>query len=115
MIKTELEDKYISQVNWHASNIPWCTGHSLKRFCKGLDLLIHKRHNDNRVSKLRPILLFNIEANMHNKCSGEEAMCRTEIVGGISMEQYGSRKNQAADLQALNTCLFLIMSSAIRH
>eukprot|EP00957_Ditylum_brightwellii_P154326 11744250-Ditylum_brightwellii.AAC.1 len=33
-------------------------------------------------------------------------MHRAEIIGGIAMEQYGSRKNQAADLQALNTCLF---------
>eukprot|EP00957_Ditylum_brightwellii_P028946 2186617-Ditylum_brightwellii.AAC.1 len=33
-------------------------------------------------------------------------MHRVEIIGVIAMEQYGSRKNQAADLQALNTRLF---------
>eukprot|EP00957_Ditylum_brightwellii_P154339 11745028-Ditylum_brightwellii.AAC.1 len=98
MIKTDLEDKYISQVNWHASNVPWCSGYSPKRFRKGLDLLIHKRHNDNRVSKLCPILLFDIKANMHNKRLGKEAMRRAEIIGGIAMEQYGSCKNQAANL-----------------
>eukprot|EP00957_Ditylum_brightwellii_P136721 10426141-Ditylum_brightwellii.AAC.1 len=54
------------------------------RFRQDTDLLIHKKANDNRVSKLRPILLFNIEANMHNKRLGREAMEMAEENGGIA-------------------------------
>eukprot|EP00957_Ditylum_brightwellii_P038519 2911275-Ditylum_brightwellii.AAC.1 len=52
MVKTKAVDPYISMINWQASNFTLCMG----------------------VSKLRPILLFDIEANMHNKRLGREAM-----------------------------------------
>ena len=106
MIKTECLDPYIANTNWNASNFPWCTGYSPRRYRTGLDLLIHKRANDNRVDRLRPILLFDLEANMHNKRLGKEAMQRAEECHGIAPEQYGSRKKKAADIQALNTRLF---------
>eukprot|EP00957_Ditylum_brightwellii_P094726 7213784-Ditylum_brightwellii.AAC.1 len=67
MIKAEASDTYLAQVGWQASNFPWCTGYSPDRFLRGLDLLIHKKPNDNRVHRLWPILLFDLEANMHNK------------------------------------------------
>eukprot|EP00957_Ditylum_brightwellii_P124976 9527183-Ditylum_brightwellii.AAC.1 len=88
------------------SNFIWCTGYSQKGHRDGLNLLIHKGSNNNMVSKLRPILLFDIEANMHNKYLGRFAMERAEGLGGIAPEQFGSRKHKYADLQALNTCLF---------
>eukprot|EP00957_Ditylum_brightwellii_P131230 10008906-Ditylum_brightwellii.AAC.1 len=70
MVKTKAVDPYISRINWHASNFTWCA----------------------RVSKLRPILLFDMEANIHNKRSGREAVEKAEKSGGIAPEQYGSRK-----------------------
>ena len=106
MIKTEAEDDYLAQIGWHASNFPWTTGYSPERFRKGLDLLIHKKPNDNRVHRLRPILLFDLEANMHNKRLGRIAMENAERLQGVADEQYGSRKHKAADVQALNTRLF---------
>eukprot|EP00957_Ditylum_brightwellii_P117234 8941121-Ditylum_brightwellii.AAC.1 len=106
MIKTEQEDPYLAHMGWMASNVPWCTGYSPQRSREGLDLLIHKKPNDNRVTKLHPILLIDIEANMHNKRLGKEAMERAEKLNTIAPEQFGSRKKLSADLQALNTRLF---------
>eukprot|EP00957_Ditylum_brightwellii_P016060 1210174-Ditylum_brightwellii.AAC.1 len=106
VVETEVNGSYIANINWKASNFTWCTGYSPKQYREGLDLLIHKRSNNSRVSKLRPILLFDIEANMHNKCLGRFAMERAEGLGGIAPEKFGSRKHKSVDLQALNTRLF---------
>eukprot|EP00957_Ditylum_brightwellii_P046767 3549019-Ditylum_brightwellii.AAC.1 len=48
MIKTEVDDPYIANINWKASNFTWCTSYSPKQYRGGLDLLINKRSNDNR-------------------------------------------------------------------
>eukprot|EP00957_Ditylum_brightwellii_P047340 3596844-Ditylum_brightwellii.AAC.1 len=106
MIKIELSNPILADVNWKASNFPWCTGYSPSRFRSGLDLLIHKRNNENRVNKLRPILLFGIEANMHNKMLSKDAMRRAEACGGVASEQFGSQRNKSAGLHALNAHLF---------
>ena len=45
-----------------------------KRYRQGLDLLIHKYPEDYRLHRLRKILLFGIEANMHNKHLGRHYM-----------------------------------------
>eukprot|EP00957_Ditylum_brightwellii_P078893 5998482-Ditylum_brightwellii.AAC.1 len=74
MIKTECLDPYIVNTNWNASNFSWCTGYSPRRYRTVLDLLIHKQANNNRVDRLRPILLFDLEANIHNKRLDKEAM-----------------------------------------
>eukprot|EP00957_Ditylum_brightwellii_P163953 12482729-Ditylum_brightwellii.AAC.1 len=103
MIKTEALDPYISQVNWQSSNFPWRTGYSPDCFCHGLDLLIHKNPDNNRLHHLQPILLFDLEANMHNKRLDRVAMASVENLEGVAEEQYGSRKKKAADIQALNT------------
>eukprot|EP00957_Ditylum_brightwellii_P021422 1616084-Ditylum_brightwellii.AAC.1 len=97
MIKTEVNDPYIANINGKASNFIWCTGYSPKLYREGLNLLIHNRSNNNRVSKLRPILLFDIEANMHNKRLGRFAIERAEGLGGIAPKQFGSRKYKSAD------------------
>eukprot|EP00957_Ditylum_brightwellii_P143499 10931942-Ditylum_brightwellii.AAC.1 len=61
MIKTELEDPYLANVGWMAFNILWYTGYSPRQLKEGLDLLIHNKPNDNRVTQLWPILIFDIK------------------------------------------------------
>eukprot|EP00957_Ditylum_brightwellii_P075503 5738702-Ditylum_brightwellii.AAC.2 len=63
-MKTEALDPELARVGWLASNFVWCSGYSSEQPRAGLDLLRHKKHNDHRVDKLRPILLFDIETNM---------------------------------------------------
>lgn len=106
MVKAEATDPELAHQNWMSSNYVWCSGYSPDRFRTALDLLIHKKPGDNRVHRLRPIMLFDIECNIHNKRLGWFAMQRAEECEGVAPEQYGSRKHKAADIQALNTRLF---------
>eukprot|EP00957_Ditylum_brightwellii_P064703 4910695-Ditylum_brightwellii.AAC.1 len=115
MIKAECQDPYIAKVNWQASNFPWCTGYAPRHHKQGIDLPFYKRSNGNRITTLRPILLFGIECNMHNKQLGREAMKRAEIMHGVTPEQFGSRRKKSADLQALNTRLFYDYTLLKKH
>eukprot|EP00957_Ditylum_brightwellii_P144811 11029953-Ditylum_brightwellii.AAC.1 len=99
----------MSRIIWLSSNFLWYFGYLPQRFREGLDLLIHKKPNSNQSHWLRPILLFDIKANMHSKCIGRYAMQLAEVNGGIAQEQDGSKKHHAADIQVLNTRLFYDM------
>ena len=71
MVKTEVMDPEIREIGWCRFNFPCCTGYSNKKYYRGIDLLIHKYPNDFRPHCLRPILLFDIEAYIHNKHLGK--------------------------------------------
>ena len=106
MVKTEVLDPELAKSGWHRFNFPWCTGYSPKRYQIGLDNIFHKDPNDCRLQRRWPILLFDIEANMHNKHLGRIAMSQSEIIDVIDREHYRIRKAKAVDIQALNTRLF---------
>ena len=61
---------------------------------------------------LRPILLFDIESNMHNKHLGRFAMSKSEYLEGLPPYQCGIRKYKAAEIKALNNHL---LYDLIRH
>ena len=73
MIKTEATDMGTAVIEWMASKFSWCSGYSPTGFRKGLDLIINKKADDNRVHRLHPILLFDIEAKNHNKIYIEQS------------------------------------------
>ena len=102
MVKTYALDPELREANWRIFNFPWCTRYPPNRHQRGLDLLIHKDHEDFHPHQLRPILMFDIEANLHNKYLEKLSMRISEELGDLSPEQYGSRKGKAADTQALN-------------
>ena len=52
------------------------------------------------------MILFNIEANLHNKHLVKLTIKTSEDIEALAPEQYGSRKEKSADIQALNTRLF---------
>ena len=56
--------------------------------------------------RMRPIIPFDIEANIHNKHLGRIAMIQSETLDRIAPEKYGICKEKSADIQALNTRLF---------
>ena len=64
---------------------------------------MHKYPNDFRPHRLRPILLFKVEANIHNKYLGRYAMNHAEELEVIAPEQYGRQNYKSENLQALNT------------
>ena len=55
---------------------------------------------------LFPILLFDIKTNRHKKPLGMYYMRKVEEMGRLASEQYGSREDKSADIQALKTPLF---------
>ena len=67
---------------------------------------MHKKSNNYRPQRLRPILLFDIEANIHNNNIVRIATSKAENLKWLSPEKYGRRKSKAADTQAYNTRLF---------
>eukprot|EP00957_Ditylum_brightwellii_P191257 14562732-Ditylum_brightwellii.AAC.5 len=63
-------------------------------FRDDLDLLIYKSQNSNHVETLCPTLLFDIEANMHHKRLGKEAILRVETFGCISPRAIWKQKTK---------------------
>ena len=106
MVKTEALYPELAEIVWRRFNFPWCTEYSLKLYQGGLDLLIHKDTTECRPHRLRTILIFDIEPNIHNKHLGRTATRRPKNINGLAPEQYGSRKAKAEDIQALITRLF---------
>ena len=66
MVKTEALDDTLLLVDYQLANFSWILGEPAPTWLCGLDLLIYKTAGDFRAEKLRPILLFDIEANLHN-------------------------------------------------
>ena len=93
-------------VGWRRFNFPWFTGYSPKKYCRGFDFLIHKDPNDCRPHRLRPILIFDIEANLQNNNIGKLTIKTAEYLDALALEQCRKIKYKATDIQALNTFLF---------
>ena len=106
MVNTEVLDPEPAEIGWRRFNLPWYTGYSPKRCRKGLYLIIHKDTNYFRPHRLRAILLFDLEANTHNKALGRYTISQSEELERISPEQYGRQKYKASNVQSLNTLLF---------
>ena len=106
MVKTEALDPELSEIGWRRFNFPWCTGYSPKRYKKRIGLIIHKDPNDCGPHRLRLILMFDIESNMHNKAPGWYAINQEEYLEVISPEEYGIKKSKAAGVKSLITHLF---------
>ena len=106
MVRTEVLDPELAVIGWRILNFPWCPGYSPKCYQRRFNLLIHKDPNDFRPNRLRPILIFGIKANMHNKHLGRLDMSQAKTLDGLAPEQYGSWKAKAAEIQEINTRLF---------
>ena len=100
--KVSSTDPYLATMDAAWANYPLLSGYSPSRWRRGVDTLIPKKSGSDRVEDLRPILLFEIDCNMANKRIGRAMMEMAERNGSLSKEQYGSRKDHSAGIQALN-------------
>ena len=105
MVKTEALDQEFIDIVWRRFNSPWCIGYPPNRYRRGLYLLINRYPEDFQPHKLRPTILFNIDANLHNKQLVKLFTRRAEELRALAPEQYGSRKGKSEYTQALNTQL----------
>ena len=103
--KASSQDPYLASMDASWANYPLLSGYSPERWRHGVDTLIPKKLDTDHVEDLRPILLFEVDCNMANKRIGRVMMEMAERNGSLSPEQYGSRKDHSAGIQALNHCL----------
>jgi len=92
----------IAVFNARLANLGFTTGYSLKRWKKGLNVLLEKQPGNLNVEKLRIILLFEGDFNNNNKWLGRAVMFNAEVHNLMAPEQYGSRKEKSAAIQCLN-------------
>ena len=98
MVKTEAMDPELRGIGWCRFNFTKCTDYYPKRYYIGTDLLIHKYPNDFGPHRLIPIILSDIEADLHHKHLGKIKIKTAEELNAFATEQYGSRKTKAADI-----------------
>ena len=87
MVKTEALDPELAEIGWQGFNFPWCTIYSTKHYQRGIRLLINKYPNDWRPHRIRPVLLFDKEANRKNKHIGRMAMIQSKNLDKIAPEK----------------------------
>ena len=77
MVKAEVLYLELREIGWHKFNFPWCTGYSLNRYRRVLNLLIHKDPNYFRPHRITTILLLETKVNLHKKHT-REILTKTE-------------------------------------
>ena len=105
MWKANCRSSELAKADASLRNISLRTGYVLERWKKGVDVELLKEEGNFNVKKLRTICLFEADHNQNNKYIGKTAIQHAEKVGGISQEQFGSRKGKRAIEVSLNNRL----------
>ena len=84
------------------AHIPYISGYTPKEWQVGVDIMIYKKANLDRVDKLRTIVLKEADANFNDGRLGRDMMNHAERHGMIAREQYGSRKGHTSIDHAVN-------------
>jgi hypothetical protein len=84
------------------AHIPYITGYAPEEWKVGVDIMIYKKANLDRVDKLRTIVLKEADANFNDGRLGREMMIHAENHNMIAREQYGSRKGHSSIDHAIN-------------
>jgi len=95
----------IAVFNARLANLGFTMGYSLKRWRKGLNVLLEKQLGNLNVEKLQIILLFEGDFNNNNKWLRWAVMFHAEDHNQMVPEQYSSHKEKPAAIQCLNKCL----------
>jgi hypothetical protein len=105
--KTAIKNDKLSELQAVSINITLNSGYSLKRWQKGLTVMLDKKKGVIKVNKLRVILLMEGDLNCANKTIfGKRMMEFTEEQNEILEECVGSRRNHQASDVSLNRCIF---------
>ena len=89
-------------------SIPLCSGYMFTQWNQGIDVVISNKKFSTHVSDVCTIVLYKVDFNFTTKHIACKCMKATEsIPGGITAEQYGSRKGHKAIDHVLNKILTL--------
>ena len=100
--KTCIMNKSVADFEATMAHIPYVTGYAPKEWKIGVNIMIYKKANLDRVDKLRTIVLKEADANFNDGKLGRDMMNHAEIHGMIAKEQYGSRKGHCSIDHAVN-------------
>ena len=105
--KTAIKNDKLSELHAVSIDIALNSGYSLKRWQKGLTVMLEKKKGVIKVNKLRAILLMEGDLNCANKTIfGKRMMEFAEERNEIPEECVGSRRNHQASDVSLNRRLF---------
>jgi hypothetical protein len=96
------------------AHIPYITGYAPNEWKVGVDIMIYKKINLDRVDKLRTIVLKEADANFNDGRMGKDMMNHAEKYNMIAREQYGSRKGHSSIDHAINKRLSYDMMRLVR-
>ena len=113
--KTCALDQNASDFEATMAHIPYITGYTPLEWQVGVDIMIYKKANLDRVDKLRTIVLKEADANFNDGRLGKEMMDHAERHNMIAREQYGSRKGHSSIDHAVNKRLSYDLMRAFRH
>ena len=97
------------------ANIPYCTGFSLHRWRKVMDVIIMKDPSNFWVHRTRLILLVEVNMNENSKRISKDAMVAAKMYDLMANEQYGSRFYRAAIHLATNKRLIYNISRQMKQ
>ena len=102
---TRSKDDELAAMDAAMARIPAISGYSPLRWRQGLNVVLEKKPGENRVDKLRTILLYEADYNHNNKHMARSFMTNAERYRLLAPEHYGSRKHHNAQDQGLNKVL----------
>jgi hypothetical protein len=100
--KTCALNHQISNFESTMAHIPYVTGYAPREWKVGVNIMIYKKANLDRVDKLRTIVLKEADANFNDGKLGKDMMNHAEQHDMIAKEQYGSRKGHCSIDHAVN-------------
>lgn len=100
--KTCALDKRTADFEATMAHIPYVTGYAPTEWKTGVNIMIYKKANLDRVDKLRTIVLKEADANFNDGKLGRDMMHHAERHNMIAKEQYGSRKGHCSIDHAVN-------------
>jgi hypothetical protein len=99
------QDARLQQIPARMAWIPFQYGFTPKAWEKLVAVMLEKKKNDFRTSKLRAIGLLDSLYNHNNKQLGRRMLANAEAANQVAPEQYGSRKGKECNDQSVNKVL----------
>lgn len=99
------KDEQLSEMEAAFISIPLRSGYAYEYWRKGVDCVLPKKKNSNKVDALRTLILLEASFNFSNKFNSPKVAHNAELLQGFTPEQYGSRKHHRAIDHALNKTL----------
>jgi hypothetical protein len=99
------QDTRLHQIPARMAWIPFQHGFTPTAWEKLVAVMLEKKKNDFRTSKLRAIGLLDSLYNHNNKQLGRRMLANVEAANQVAPEQYGSRKGKECNDQGVNKVL----------